>query len=120
MMLNHPTQDLRIGLVEPTFGCDLFDETHAHRGVIPGTGLSDVVKQGTHKQQIRSIHVPGVGHRLNRRLNEMSVNGIKVHRIVLGRTAHNRPLRNQPAPQILLIERLPNGHRGRSSTQKGH
>ena len=96
---------LAVRLVVAQVRGDLADQAHPDVGVVlPRPPLADVVQQRTHEQQVRPVHPSGQGTGLHSGLQQVPVDGVPVDRVVLGRGAHDLPVRDQGGDHPGLVE----------------
>jgi len=98
-------QRVGVVLVETEVKADVRHKLDTHCGVIrAGSALPDVVEEGRHHQQVRPGDVTLVLGCLDRRLNQVAVDGEPVHRVALRRTAHHVPPRDQAGHDASLVQ----------------
>src|SRR5450432_244936 len=106
MVANQRDKHATVTLIQTHPGGDLGHQGGAGDRVVAVTALADVVKQSPEEQEVWSGYPTSQGSGLDRRLDQVAVNGVAMQRIVLPPITHGLPLRNQPRHQAGLVERF--------------
>ncbi len=99
--------------VETHCCADTFGHFGADDAVVSGQALADVVQQGADQEQVRPGDGTGQRGRIRRGLDEVTIDGEAVVRIVLRPAAHMAPVRQQLHEDPGVIQCLDYGYRGR-------
>ncbi len=95
-----------VGGGQPDRGRDRRGDRGAGRTVVAGQALADVVQEGGQHEQVGAGHLAGVRGGLGGGLDQVPVDGVEVHRVVLGQPAQPYPL-GQPPDRSARTGRTP-------------
>ena len=111
VMADELGDDRGVGRREPEARPDRRHEPDTRIGVISRVALTEVVEQCAEHEQIGAAHAFGDLGGVRRRLPQMPVDGEPVVGVALGLGPNGRPLGQQAAEQIALVERFERGYR---------
>ena len=104
---------------QPDPGRHRLGQRHADGAVVTGKPLADVVQQGAEQQQVGAVHLAGVPAGLVGGLHEVPVEGVAVHRVVLGQAAQPGPLGQPAVDQPVPVAGLPGRHQAGTGAEQG-